>query len=135
VTHQAQLLDLLVQGVEFHVGGVERAACRAPGGVEHEDLVDERDIGEAPALRLADDLRVAALLDAEEVDVQHLGRAFGNGSASARRPPRRRGAGSRPAPPAPELQTCARLALDALGDAAGQRFCTSWNTCARARMA
>ena len=44
----------------------------APLVVEGDDLVDELDGGGAVALRPADQLRVAALLRAEEVDVEHL---------------------------------------------------------------
>jgi hypothetical protein len=44
----------------------------APRLVEDDDLVDELDGREAAALRVADELGVAALLLAEEVDVEHL---------------------------------------------------------------
>jgi hypothetical protein len=44
----------------------------APRLVEDDDLVDEVDGREAAALRVADELGVAALLLAEEVDVEHL---------------------------------------------------------------
>jgi hypothetical protein len=39
-------------------------------------LVNERDVGEAAALRLPDEVGVAALLRAEEVNVEHFAHAF-----------------------------------------------------------
>jgi hypothetical protein len=43
----------------------------APCFVEGDDLVDELDRSGAPALGLADEVRVSALVGAEEVDVEH----------------------------------------------------------------
>ena len=43
----------------------------APFFVEADDLVDDLDVGEAAALRLADALGIEALLGPEDVDVQH----------------------------------------------------------------
>jgi hypothetical protein len=68
----------------------------APCLVEGDDLVDELDGRESAALGLADDVRVAALVGAEEVDVEHrrvrrrrwggnggpLGRGGGSGKSS-----------------------------------------------------
>lgn len=56
----------------------------APLVVEGDDLVDELDGGGAVALRPADQLRVAALLRAEEVDVEHLRRRAAAAAAASR---------------------------------------------------
>lgn len=42
-----------------------------PFFIELDDLVDDLDAFESTALRLSDDLGVAALLFSEEIDVQH----------------------------------------------------------------
>ena len=42
-----------------------------PGRVVLDDLVDERDVGVAAALRFANEVGIATLIHAEERDVQH----------------------------------------------------------------
>ena len=50
---------------------LERVPSDPPGGVGLDDLVDQRLVRLAPALRLPHDLGIAAVLDAEAVDVEH----------------------------------------------------------------
>ena len=72
------------RGSERGGAGGGRGITLAPRLVEDDDLVDELDGLEAAALRVADELGVAAL--AEEVDVEHLRarRRIGVGAAAGR---------------------------------------------------
>jgi hypothetical protein len=79
-----ELADFLAGFVELLPDFVELELPLAPLVVEGDDLVDELDGGGAVALRPADQLRVAALLRAEEVDVEHLRRRAAAAAAASR---------------------------------------------------
>ncbi len=67
---------------------VEVAARLPPLGVDLDHLVDEADVGVPVLLRLADAVRVAALVGAEEDDVEHVVSCVGVASRESKRPRR-----------------------------------------------
>lgn len=69
--HDFEAGDLLVELVEVFPEIIKLELALAPCLVESDNLVDDLDGCKSPALGLADALGVAALLNAEEVDVQH----------------------------------------------------------------
>ena len=54
------------------LAGEAAALTLAPLGVQSDDLVDETDVRVPPFLRLAHEVRVAALVGAEEDHVEHF---------------------------------------------------------------
>jgi hypothetical protein len=56
---------------KFITSDREREITLTPVFVDLDDLVDELDFGETTPLRFADEIRIAALLYSEQIDVQH----------------------------------------------------------------
>jgi len=73
-TYGLDLADLFAGLVEILADLVELELHLLPRLIEDDDLVDKLDGLEATVLRAVDELRVAALLPTEDIDVQHLGR-------------------------------------------------------------
>ena len=65
--------DQLLRRVLRLLGVVELAARLAPRGVDLDDRIHQTNVCVPPPLRLAHQVRVAALVHAEELDVKHVG--------------------------------------------------------------